>query len=313
MCVTCGCGQQNAATLSLYANNADAHEHVHADGTRHTHAPVLAPARAHHQHGHADQPQQMQAKIPAGGMHYRPVHTHAHHHDTLQVPGRDTQTLQLEADILGKNQRIAERNRHWLAERGILALNLVSSPGAGKTTLLERTLTDLQTSMPITVIEGDQETANDAERIRATGARAVQINTGTGCHLEADMLERALALLKPEPRSLLMIENVGNLVCPALFDLGERAKVVIFSVTEGEDKPLKYPHMFGAASVMLLSKMDLVPHLRFKLELAIGNARSVNPALRIFPLSAYSGEGLAAWYDWLRTELYAAQPDAVSS
>jgi hydrogenase nickel incorporation protein HypB len=221
------------------------------------------------------------------------------------VPGRDTHTLQLEAQILGKNQLIAERNRGWLVERGILALNLMSSPGAGKTTLLERTIKDLLASMPITVVEGDQETANDAERIRATGARAVQVNTGTGCHLEADMLERAMTLLKPEPRSLLMIESVGNLVCPALFDLGERAKVVIFSVTEGEDKPLKYPHMFGAAEVMLLSKIDLMPHLRFNLALAIDNARTVNPDLKIFPLSAYSGEGLEVWYDWLRSELAA--------
>ncbi|GEP30881.1 hydrogenase accessory protein HypB [Sulfuriferula plumbiphila] len=250
--------------------------------------------------------------MPGGGMQYQPVHTHDHahphehhHHDTLQVPGRDTHTLQLEAQILGRNQRIAERNRGWLAGRGILALNLMSSPGAGKTTLLERTLKDLQATMSIAVVEGDQETANDAKRIRATGARAVQVNTGTGCHLEADMLERAMTLLKPEPRSLLLIENVGNLVCPALFDLGERAKVVIFSVTEGEDKPLKYPHMFGAAEVMLLSKIDLMPHLRFRLDLAINNAHTVNPKLKIFPVSAYTGEGLDAWYDWLRTGLSA--------
>jgi len=296
MCVTCGCGIGAGAKLSLHGNNK-AHAHVHADGTRHTHEPV------------AKQTQR-------GGMRYRAIqadthdhtheHTHSHQHgDNLSVPGRDTHTLQLEAQILGKNQLIAERNRGWLVERGILALNLMSSPGAGKTTLLERTIKDLLASMPITVVEGDQETANDAERIRATGARAVQVNTGTGCHLEADMLERAMTLLKPEPRSLLMIENVGNLVCPALFDLGERAKVVIFSVTEGEDKPLKYPHMFGAAEVMLLSKIDLMPHLRFNLALAIDNARTVNPDLKIFPLSAYSGEGLEVWYDWLRSELAA--------
>ncbi|WP_223264568.1 hydrogenase nickel incorporation protein HypB [Sulfuriferula plumbiphila] len=273
----------------------------------------LAPAQVRARSpAHADQPSQMQAQMPGGGMQYQPVHTHDHahphehhHHDTLQVPGRDTHTLQLEAQILGRNQRIAERNRGWLAGRGILALNLMSSPGAGKTTLLERTLKDLQATMSIAVVEGDQETANDAKRIRATGARAVQVNTGTGCHLEADMLERAMTLLKPEPRSLLLIENVGNLVCPALFDLGERAKVVIFSVTEGEDKPLKYPHMFGAAEVMLLSKIDLMPHLRFRLDLAINNAHTVNPKLKIFPVSAYTGEGLDAWYDWLRTGLSA--------
>jgi hydrogenase nickel incorporation protein HypB len=309
MCVTCGCGQTDGATLSLHAG--DGHEHVHADGTRHTHAPLLTPTQAR---GSGAGAVQMHAEMAGGGMRYQAVHrpphgaapTHAQHPDSLQVPGRDTHTLQLEAQILGKNQLIAERNRSWLAARGILALNLMSSPGAGKTTLLERTLQDLQASMAIAVVEGDQETANDAERIRATGARAVQINTGTGCHLEADMLARALTLLDPAPRSLLMIENVGNLVCPALFDLGERAKVVIFSVTEGEDKPLKYPHMFGAAEVMLLSKVDLMPHLRFKLDLAIEHARSVNPRLKIFPLSAYSGEGLQAWYDWLRAELAAS-------
>lgn len=296
MCVTCGCGMGAGAKLSLHGNNK-AHVHVHAEGTRHTHEPI------------AKQTQR-------GGMRYRAIqadthdhtheYTHSHQHgDNLSVPGRDTHTLQLEAQILGKNQLIAERNRGWLTERGILALNLMSSPGAGKTTLLERTIQDLLVSMPITVVEGDQETANDAERIRATGARAVQVNTGTGCHLEADMLERAMTLLNPEPGSLLMIENVGNLVCPALFDLGERAKVVIFSVTEGEDKPLKYPHMFGAAEVMLLSKIDLIPHLRFNLALAIENARTVNPDLKIFPVSAYSGEGLEVWYDWLRSELAA--------
>ena len=205
--------------------------------------------------------------------------------------------------ILGKNQTIAERNRARLAARGVLALNLLSSPGAGKTTLLERTLSDLKSQLRVAVIEGDQETANDAERIRATGVRAVQINTGTGCHLEAEMLERALSLLEPERNSLLLIENVGNLVCPALFDLGERAKVVIFSVTEGEDKPLKYPHMFRAATLVLLNKIDLLPHLRFDTKHAVENALAVNPRLKVLEVSAYSGDGLPAWYDWLKAEL----------
>lgn len=275
MCVTCGCGLGAGARLSLHGANTKAHGSIRYRAVE---------AHTHEHHDHA-QP-----------------HTHSHD-DSLRVPGRDTQTLLLEAQILGKNQLLAERNRRWLAGRGVLALNLMSSPGAGKTTLLERTIKDLLASMPISVVEGDQETANDAERIRASGARAVQVNTGTGCHLEADMLERAMTLLNPEPNSLLLIENVGNLVCPALFDLGERAKVVIFSVTEGEDKPLKYPHMFGAAEVMLLSKIDLMPHLRFNIELAISNALEVNPRLKVFPLSAYMGEGLQAWYDWLRAEL----------
>ena len=228
---------------------------------------------------------------------------HEHAHGAMSVPGRDAHTIQLETQILSKNQLIAQRNRSWLAARRILALNLVSSPGAGKTTLLERTINDLKADLSISVIEGDQATSNDAERIRATGAPAVQINTGTGCHLEADMLERALHTLEPDSESLLLIENVGNLVCPALFDLGERAKVVIFSVTEGEDKPLKYPHMFGAAEVLILSKLDLQPHVRFDADTAVENALAVNPHLKIFRVSAYSGEGMSEWYDWLKTEL----------
>lgn len=235
-----------------------------------------------------------------------PFRQQAHAHTpeiALPIPGRDVHTIHLETQILGKNQLIAERNRSWLSSRNILALNLVSSPGAGKTTLLERTLTDLKVEIKISVIEGDQATSNDAERIRATGVPAVQINTGTGCHLEADMLERALEQLAPAPASLLMIENVGNLVCPALFDLGERAKVVIFSVTEGEDKPLKYPHMFRAADVLLLSKTDLLPHVRFDVERAVDNALIVNPGLTVFRLSAFSGDGLAQWYGWLKREL----------
>jgi hydrogenase nickel incorporation protein HypB len=231
-------------------------------------------------------------------------------HEHLTVPGRDRHSVELETRILSKNQLIAERNRGWLCGRGILALNLVSSPGAGKTTLLERTLNDLKDSTDIAVVEGDQATSNDAERIRATGVRAVQVNTGTGCHLEADMLERAIRLLEPLPQSVLLIENVGNLVCPALFDLGERAKVVVFSATEGEDKPLKYPHMFAAASVVLLSKIDLLPYVRFDIGRARDNALAVNPQLRFIELSAYSGAGLTDWYGWLQSELRAAASPA---
>ena len=219
------------------------------------------------------------------------------------VAGRDALTIHLEEKILGKNDAIAQRNRDWLAARGAVAINLVSSPGSGKTTLLERTIRDLSGDVPISVVEGDQETENDAERIRATGAPAIQINTGTGCHLDAEMVERALTALAPSRNSLVMIENVGNLVCPALFDLGERAKVVLFSVTEGEDKPLKYPHMFGAASVLLLTKIDLVPYLRFDVDRAIANARQVNPQLRVLKVSAQSGEGMSGWYAWLRSEV----------
>ncbi len=220
-------------------------------------------------------------------------------YDRPNTPMHGT-TIALEQEILGKNQLIAERNRGWLLGRGILALNLVSSPGCGKTTLLERTVRDLQSEFAIGVIEGNQETVNDAERIRATGCKAVQINTGTGCHLEADMLGRGLLSLNPAPNSLLFIENVGNLVCPAMFDLGERAKVAILSVTEGNDKPLKYPHMFRASQLMLLNKMDLLPYLQFDVERSLAYAKEVNPQMEVLQVSATTGAGRAAWYDWIR-------------
>lgn len=209
----------------------------------------------------------------------------------------------LEQAVLAKNDMLAEANRSWFAGQHILAVNLMSSPGAGKTTLLERTIADLHGELDLAVVEGDQETLLDAERIRATGCKVVQINTGAGCHLDADMVARGLRVLEPPARSIVLIENVGNLVCPALFDLGENARVVIFSVTEGEDKPLKYPHMFSSADVLLLSKTDLLPHLRVDLSVMTDNALKVNPKLKIFPVSAYSGEGLDAWYGWLRAEL----------
>jgi len=185
----------------------------------------------------------------------------------------------------------------------VASLNLMSAPGAGKTSLLERTLRDLGREMSISVIEGDQATSRDAQRIRDAGGRGVQINTGQGCHLDAAMVKQGLAELGPEGRSLLVIENVGNLVCPALFDLGERKKVVIMSVTEGEDKPLKYPHMFRASDVMIVSKIDLLPHVPFDLARGLAFAAEVNPALRVFTLSALTGEGLGAWYAWLREEV----------
>ena len=210
-------------------------------------------------------------------------------------------TVDLERAILDKNDRLAERNRAWFEGREILALNLVSSPGAGKTTLLERTIHDLKDEIPIGVIEGDQQTLNDAARIKAAGAPAVQVNTGTGCHLEADMICRGLDFLRPAFGSLLLIENVGNLVCPALFDLGESAKVVVLSVTEGDDKPLKYPHMFRASALMILSKIDLAPHVEFDIERCEAAARQVNPEIRSIRLSARTGEGFAGWYEWLRS------------
>jgi hydrogenase nickel incorporation protein HypB len=206
----------------------------------------------------------------------------------------------IEEAILAKNDWLAQRNRAWLAERGIVALNLMSSPGAGKTTLLERTIRALGSGIALSVIEGDQETARDAERIRETGIPVIQINTGAGCHLDAEMVARALLVLDPAPRSLLFVENVGNLVCPALFDLGERAKVVVTSVTEGEDKPLKYPHMFRAAEVVVLNKTDLLPHVGFDTAAWLDNVHRVCPRPRVFHVSARSGEGMEAWCSFLR-------------
>ncbi|HYC43254.1 MAG TPA: hydrogenase nickel incorporation protein HypB [Noviherbaspirillum sp.] len=221
-----------------------------------------------------------------------PAHSHA--------PGLSQgRMVQIEQDILSKNNQYAEENRRQLAERRILALNLLSSPGSGKTTLLTETILALRDRHRIAVIEGDQQTTNDADRIRATGAPAIQINTGKGCHLDASMVRAALARLAPEDGSIVMIENVGNLVCPAGFDLGEAHKVVVLSVTEGEDKPLKYPDMFRAASLMLLNKVDLLPYLRFDVEQCIANARRVNPQIQVLQVSAMSGHGMPAWYDWI--------------
>jgi hydrogenase nickel incorporation protein HypB len=236
-------------------------------------------------------------------------HQHEHEHQNHHHDGHThTETVSLEQKVLQKNDLLAEQNRQWLAERDVLALNVTSSPGAGKTTLLERTIRELTADRPVAVIEGDQETLLDAERIRAAGARAVQINTGAGCHLDADMIHRALHALEPESGSLLFIENVGNLVCPALFDLGEHSKVVVISVTEGADKPLKYPHMFAAAGLVIINKIDLLPYVDFDLEKCAGYARSVNPGVSILPLSATTGEGVPQWYEWV-----ASQADATAN
>ena len=251
MCATCGCSENNHVTVTNPATGEQmilSHDEAHTLGVAHEHAPE--PARK----------MKWMEALKQGFLHSLPhPHPHDHSHDSDITATMHGTTIALEKEILGKNQMLAERNRGWLTGRGILALNLVSSPGSGKTSLLERTVLDLKNEFEIAVIEGDQETVNDAERIRATGCKAVQINTGTGCHLEAEMLERGLQSLNPAPNSLLFIENVGNLVCPAMFDLGERAKVAILSVTEGEDKPLKYPHMFRASSLMILNKIDLLP------------------------------------------------------
>jgi hydrogenase nickel incorporation protein HypB len=311
MCTTCGCaaGETRIEGEAHEHNHPHEHEHehVHADGSVHRHAHRHAPAgglsfkpAGAHTHGHAH-----------GHEHpHDHDHEHAHPHGDqhhygqgpagAHAPGlSQARMVQIEQDILGKNNSYAAKNRAWLAERGILALNLVSSPGSGKTTLLCRSIELLQSRLPVTVIEGDQQTSQDAERIRATGARAVQINTGKGCHLDAHMVGHALQTLQPAEDSLLMIENVGNLVCPAAFDLGEACKVVILSVTEGEDKPIKYPDMFAAAELMLLNKCDLLPYLDFDVDQAIAYAQRVNPGLRVIKTSARSGEGMEEWLAWI--------------
>ena len=283
MCTTCGCGTDEVKLEGGNAGHGHGHEHVHADGTRHSHEHGHDPA---HEHGHS----------------HAADEGHGHSH----APGLSaTRRVQIEQDILSKNNAHAHENRQLLAGQGIFALNLVSGPGSGKTTLLCKTITMLA-GLPVAVIEGDQQTSMDAERIRATGAPAVQINTGKGCHLDAHMVGHAMSRLGLKDDSLLMIENVGNLVCPAAFDLGEAHKVVILSVTEGEDKPIKYPDMFRAASLMLLNKIDLLPHLDFDVEAALGYARRVNPRIRVIQLSATRGEGMDEWLQFLRDGLASA-------
>ena len=298
MCVDCGCSDGAKATLTnvktgkvseLWRNIVT---HLHDSGHIQDHARNQDHTHDHdHHHG-------------SGGHHrHGDGHSHDHPHDHAHSHG----VVDLQQSILQKNDALAARNRAWLAGREVLMLNLVSSPGSGKTSLLERTIRDLKGKLPISVIEGDQATANDADRIAATGADAIQVNTGTGCHLEADMIERALGELKPQPGSVVMVENVGNLVCPALFDLGEKAKVAILSVTEGEDKPEKYPHMFRAASLLLLNKTDLLPHLDFDVSKVIASARNVNPSVEVIQVSAKTGDGMAEWYAWLSRRLTEVQ------
>ncbi len=226
---------------------------------------------------------------------------HDHHHDHPHT--YQQRTVEVKKDILSKNDSLAQEIRQYFKSNCILALNLVSSPGSGKTTILEKTITALQKELSLAVIEGDQQTLHDAQRIEAAGAPAIQVNTGSGCHLDADMIHRALEKLSPHKNSLLFIENVGNLVCPALFDLGEAHKIAIISVTEGEDKPLKYPTMFQAADICLINKVDLLPYVDFDVNRCIENAKKVNNRLTFFELSAKSCQGMDLWFDWLRRRL----------
>ncbi|MCK6404515.1 MAG: hydrogenase nickel incorporation protein HypB [Rhodocyclaceae bacterium] len=274
---------------------AHAHEHTHADGSAHSHTHTHD---GEHHHTHAYTP--VNAQMSDGAVHYGKGPAGAH------APGMSqSRMVQIERDILSKNDAYAAKNRARLGEQGIFALNLVSSPGSGKTTLLCRTLELLKDRVAINVVEGDQQTSHDAERIRATGVQALQINTGKGCHLDAHMVGHALTKLAPADGSLLFIENVGNLVCPAAFDLGEAHKVAILSVTEGEDKPLKYPDMFRVASLMLVNKIDLLPYVNFDLAKAIEHARRVNPGLQVIQVSATTGAGFAEWLAWIEAGLAA--------
>lgn len=295
MCTVCGCGS-GELKINGQAVPMRAPDRVRAKAGAYTwrqpapDAPRLAP------------PEVDAVTASPGGLHFGHGPAHAH------APGlSQAEMVRIEQDILGKNDAYAAANRKHLAVRGVFALNLVSSPGSGKTTLLVETIRRLAGRLPVAVIEGDQQTEFDAERIRATGAPALQINTGKGCHLDAHMVGRALRELPLPERGLLLIENVGNLVCPAAFDLGEAHKVVILSVTEGEDKPLKYPDMFAAADLMLLSKVDLLPHLNFDAERAIDYARRVNPKLQVIQCSATSGEGFDAWLGWIAAGVAQAQ------
>jgi hydrogenase nickel incorporation protein HypB len=291
MCMTCGCSDdsktrlidlQSGEEFDLAADHQVKHDRGPARDRNHDHA------HHHHDHGH----------------HHHHDHDHEHHHHQHDHdhshPHEPARVISLEQQVLAKNDKVAQRVRGWLAGRDAVALNVMSSPGAGKTTLLERTISDLRSELPLSVIEGDQQTAHDAERILAAGCKVVQINTGVGCHLDASMVARALVQLDPPRKSLVMIENVGNLVCPALFDLGELAKVVVVSVTEGDDKPVKYPHMFRASKLMILNKIDLLPHVHFDVKKCVAFARQVNPRIEVITISATRGDHVEEWYGWLR-------------
>ena len=272
MCGTCGCS--GGAVVQLLAAGHE-HRRSHQHGTK---------GHGHDQdHGDGDGP----GHDDAGHLH-------------IQGPAADERTVILQQKVLAKNDEIAQRSREWLRNRGVLAVNLMSSPGAGKTLLLERTARELAGKLRLSVIEGDQETTLDARRIQAAGAAVVQINTGAGCHLDAAMVAEGLRVLDPPGGSIVMIENVGNLVCPALFDLGEEAKVVISSVAEGADKPVKYPNMFRQADIVLLNKIDLLPYVDFDTKSHAADLRKVSPRAMMLQLSATTGQGVQGWYDWLR-------------
>ncbi len=284
MCGTCGCGDENSITIRKPGEGNHEHSHTHADGSSHAHTHDHSNNDGHG-HGHT----------------HDHDHTHEHSHDHVH-PHSDYRSIEIkvEQDILSKNNLLAERNRGYFDAKSISALNLVSSPGSGKTSLLERTIREKNTEMDFFIIEGDQQTMNDAERIQAAGAPVIQVNTGQGCHLDADMINNAVKQLEVNDNSVLFIENVGNLVCPAMFDLGEGKRVVVISVTEGEDKPIKYPAMFSTSDICIINKIDLLPYLDFDIEKLKDYARQVNHHLEFIEVSVKSGEGMDKWYDWLK-------------
>jgi len=288
MCGTCGCGEDNSVSIrkpgeeSLH-EHSHTHEHEH-DGHMHDHS---------HSHYHNHDGDHEHTHKHSDHAHHHHDHDHKHSHGT---------EIQLEIDILQKNNMLAERNRGYFDAKNIFALNLVSSPGSGKTSILERTIKEMGGDLDFYIIEGDQQTMNDANRIEAAGAPVVQVNTGNGCHLDSDMVNKAVKKLEAKDNSILMIENVGNLVCPSMFDLGESKRVVIISVTEGEDKPIKYPTMFQSSDLCLINKTDLAPYVDFDIEKAKQYALQVNHHLEFIEVSAKSGEGFDNWYEWLKKE-----------
>lgn len=304
MCRVCGCSDGDVRIEGHPHDHGHDHDHTHGhthghgDGHEHHHD------HDHDKHGHS----QHVHRQGNGDLHF------GHGAAGVHVGGVDQMRLvRIEQDIFAKNNGYAAENRAKLVASGAVALNLVSSPGAGKTSLLVATINSLKATRPVAVIEGDQETSNDADRIRATGAPALQINTGRGCHLDAHMIGHAMASLPLGGGSVLFIENVGNLVCPAGFDLGEAHKVVILSVTEGDDKPLKYPDAFAAADLMILSKIDLLPHVDFDVARCIGHARAINPTIDVIQLSARTGDGLGEWLAWIEAAARLAAVAARSS
>lgn len=305
MCTVCGCSEGEVQIEGgHHHDHSHSHEHHHHD---HSHA--------HHSHDHHhdhSHPSDSSVVVSEGdNLHFGQGPAHAH------VAGMSqSRMVQIEQDILGKNDRYAAINRARFEQQSLFVLNLVSSPGSGKTTLLTETLERIKENRKVAVIEGDQQTANDADRIRETGVQAIQVNTGKGCHLDAHMVGHAMERFEDMKGGLLFIENVGNLVCPAAFDLGEAHKVAILSVTEGEDKPLKYPDMFHAADLMILNKTDLLPYLDFDVERCIDYARQVNPEIQVLQLSARSGEGMDGWIEWLesrRKRMIQSRIDALQS